>query len=69
MSILHNGLLRGLNSIYLQPPDKKSFIEYCLLWSTVLESHHEGEEVNLFPAVESALGDRIMDKKGELHGD
>jgi hypothetical protein len=67
MSILHNDLLRGLNSIYLQPPDKKSFIEYCLLWSTVLESHHEGEEINIFPAVENALGERVMDLERELH--
>jgi hypothetical protein len=67
MSILHDDLLRGLNSIYLQPPDKKSLIEYCLLWNTVLESHHEGEEINIFPAVENALGERVMDLERELH--
>jgi hypothetical protein len=54
MCILHNGLLRGLNSIYLQAPhitkpsDQRDFIEYALLRATVLESHHEGEEINLF---------------------
>jgi hypothetical protein len=34
----------------------------------VLESHHEGEEINIFPAVENAFRERVMDLERELHG-
>jgi hypothetical protein len=61
MAVLHNGLIRGLNTLYLQAPhvqpqDYADFIAYCLLWSETVNSHHHGEETNLFPAIEEAAG-------------
>jgi hemerythrin-like domain-containing protein len=76
MAVMHNGLIRGLNTIYLQAPhvqpsDLPDFIAYCLLWSETLNSHHHGEEINLFPAIEEAAapdGKGIMDENLKQHG-
>ena len=76
MALLHNGLIRGLNTIYLQAPhvqpeDYASFIEYSLQWVRTVNSHHDGEEQCLFPDIEKAIGPAgkgIMDKNREQHG-
>jgi hemerythrin-like domain-containing protein len=61
MAVLHNSFSRGLNSIYLQAPyikeeDVQDFIKYCLVWHSVVSTHHEQEEKLLFPAIEKAGG-------------
>ena len=61
MAIIHNVWIKGWNSIYQQAPyilerDYPDFIQYCLAWHTCLEVHHDGEEEDLFPKVEEAIG-------------
>lgn len=61
MALVHNVILRGMNSIYLQAPhvpakDVPPFIGYCKAWSELLHSHHESEEALLFPSIEKAAG-------------
>ncbi|KAL1964137.1 hypothetical protein VTN77DRAFT_7225 [Rasamsonia byssochlamydoides] len=73
MAIVHNSIIRGLNTIYLQAPHVKSsdfrdFIGYCHCWYEVLQAHHHGEENNLFPWIEEAVGEKgIMDVNREQH--
>jgi hemerythrin-like domain-containing protein len=60
MTHIHNAILRGYNSIYLQAPnitdaDKSSFIGYALTWYRFVKSHHDDEELELFPKVEQVL--------------
>ncbi len=67
MALVHNIVIRGLNSIYLQAPhikpvDEKSFCRYIACWYTLLHGHHHGEETMFFPAVEEMTGVKgIMD--------
>ncbi|KAI5814927.1 hypothetical protein BZA77DRAFT_266281 [Pyronema omphalodes] len=61
MALVHNILLRTLNSIYLQAPrvpatEHLDFIQYSLLWSALIHAHHHGEEAQFFPGVEEAAG-------------
>lgn len=65
MALLHNAIIRGFNSIYLQAPhikdaDKADFIGYCLTWFRFVKSHHDDEEDNLFPKVQELLGDEAV---------
>jgi hemerythrin-like domain-containing protein len=60
MAHIHNAILRGYNSIYLQAPhisdvDKSGFIGYALTWFRFVKSHHDSEEFELFPKVEDVL--------------
>jgi hypothetical protein len=60
MAHIHNAILRGYNSIYLQAPhisdvDKPAFIGYALTWFRFVKSHHDSEEFELFPKVEDVL--------------
>lgn len=61
MCNLHNFMIRGLNSIYLQAPhvpeeDHPAFVTYCLAWCTVIEHHHELEDTKLFLDLDAAAG-------------
>ncbi len=61
MALVHNMIIRGLNSIYLQAPhikpaDEKSFGRYMVNWHTLIHSHHDGEEDMLFPALHRLTG-------------
>ncbi|KAI5289481.1 hypothetical protein KEM52_000775, partial [Ascosphaera acerosa] len=61
MALLHNAILRGFNSIYLQAPqvdpaDYRDFVRYCLTWCRFVKKHHDDEEAQLFPSVENAMG-------------
>ncbi|KAK0611867.1 hypothetical protein B0T14DRAFT_441274 [Immersiella caudata] len=73
MALVHNAVIRGLNSIYLQAPhilpaDETSFLSYIHNWSNVLHIHHKGEETDLFPAVEKMAGEPgIMATNSEQH--
>lgn len=73
MANVHNMIIRGLNSIYLQAPhikpaDQKPFCRYITGLSHLIHSHHDGEEAMLFPAVEEMTGVKgIMDTNVEQH--
>ncbi|KAA8893695.1 hypothetical protein FN846DRAFT_1003962 [Sphaerosporella brunnea] len=61
MALVHNCIIRGLNSIYLQAPylspsDHADFILYAQGWSGVIHAHHEGEETIIFPTIEEKTG-------------
>ncbi|KAK4120480.1 hypothetical protein N657DRAFT_692966 [Parathielavia appendiculata] len=70
---VHNMMIRGLNSIYLQAPhiksaDEKGFCKYILLWHELLHGHHSGEEALFFPEVEKLTGVKgIMETNVEQH--
>ena len=73
MTHVHNIMLRGLNSIYLQAPhikpeDAKAFCHYMQLWYTWLHAHHESEEAILFPGIERLSGETdIMEANVAQH--
>lgn len=73
MACVHNIIIRGFNSIYLQAPkvkpsDYKDFVGYSLAWWEVIHSHHEGEEAFLFPEIERQAGEKgIMDSNIDQH--
>jgi hemerythrin-like domain-containing protein len=74
MCLLHNSIIRGFNSIYLQAPhvkdaDKADFVGYSLTWFRFVKSHHDDEEENLFTKVEELLGDKdIWTETHKEHG-
>ncbi|KID98134.1 hemerythrin HHE cation binding domain-containing protein, partial [Metarhizium majus ARSEF 297] len=62
MALLHNAIVRGYNSIYLQAPhvrggDVPDFAAYALTWHKFLVSHHDDEEAKLFPDMVGILRD------------
>jgi len=74
MALIHNAILRGYNTIYLQAPhvqpaDYEDFIGYCLTWYRLVKSHHDDEEENLFPKVVEVLGKKDDEVWGGTHGE
>lgn len=75
MALIHNAILRGFNTIYLQAPhvkpvDYADFIGYSLTWSKFVKKHHDDEEEELFPQVEAILGDKgVFDSVFEEHSE
>jgi len=73
MACVHNMMIRGINSIYLQAPhitqkDEQSFLNYAMQWYALLHVHHTGEETTFFPAVEELAGEKgIMEANVEQH--
>jgi hypothetical protein len=73
MVLVHNMLLRGLNSIYLQAQhiskaDEAPFCKYIEVWYMILHHHHSGEEEFLFPRVDQMVGEKdIMAANVEQH--
>jgi hypothetical protein len=74
MTLSHNSIIRGFNSIYQQAPrigvsSNKDFIAYCLAWQKLVHTHHYYEEIGFFPAIEEATGQKgIMDSAVNEHG-
>lgn len=74
MALVHNSIIRGYNSIYLQAPhirdeDLSDFVAYALTWHKFVVSHHDDEEEKLFPDMVSILGDsEIWGNAKEEHG-
>ncbi len=74
MCLLHNTIIRGFNSIYLQAPhvnaaDKADFVGYAQVWYRFVKSHHDDEEATLFTAVEGVLDDKeIWAETHKEHG-
>ncbi|CZT04722.1 uncharacterized protein RAG0_11084 [Rhynchosporium agropyri] len=62
MTCAHNGMLRGLNSIYqqsthvIQPQDIKDLLKYAEFWCGWIHEHHDAEEQYYFPEVERLTG-------------
>ncbi|KUJ23801.1 uncharacterized protein LY89DRAFT_604022 [Mollisia scopiformis] len=73
MCVVHNALLRGLNSIYIQgpnvhPSDCMDFIGYSLCWHSAIHEHHTSEEEQFFPEIEEAVGEKgLLDGNVEQH--
>jgi hemerythrin-like domain-containing protein len=76
MSLAHNGMIRGLNSIYIQAPnipknDTKSindFLTYCQCWNESMHHHHDMEEQGFFPSIERLSGVKgLMAQNYEQH--
>lgn len=74
MAHIHNAILRGYNSIFLQAPhirdeEKPAFVGYAMAWYKFVKSHHDDEEAELFPKVEDVLGSQSIWKETHLeHG-
>ena len=75
MCVVHNSLLRGLNSIYVQSPnvqpaDYTDFIGYSLCWHSVVHEHHTSEEYLFFPEIEEAVGEKgLLDGNVQEHSE
>ena len=62
--MVHNLLLRGINSIYLQcvnverksPESIPDFVNYVQQWGLCLREHHDNEEEFFFPEIEKFAG-------------
>ena len=73
MALSHNGILRGLNSIYLQaahiPLDAaQDFLTYCQCWCESMHHHHDAEEKVFFPDVELISNVQgLMERNIEQH--
>ena len=73
MALVHNVMIHGYNSIYLQAPriiskDVPDFVQYCLSWYEVVRGHHHSEEQLLFPLIEEGTGVKgIMDDDVKEH--
>ena len=76
MALAHNGILRGLNSIYLQathiPPQDldaiRDFLTYCQCWCESMHHHHDAEEQVFFPSIELISDVKgIMQRNVEQH--
>ena len=62
MALVHNAIIRGFNSIYVQArhivaDDREDFIGYCLVWHRLVKSHLDDEETALFKKLEDVMED------------
>ncbi|RPA71989.1 hypothetical protein BJ508DRAFT_245101 [Ascobolus immersus RN42] len=78
MALVHNVIIRGLNSIHHQAPyisslptaEKLTFIKYCLFWFGFLHAHHTSEEEVMFPKISAAVGvPEVMEVNVTQHAD
>ncbi|KAI9167117.1 hypothetical protein HJFPF1_03241 [Paramyrothecium foliicola] len=77
MSIVHNWIIRGINSVYVQcenvaargtAKDKADFANYAKAWSDLIEEHHHTEETLFFPEVNALAGvPGLMDGNVDEH--
>ncbi|TDZ32123.1 hypothetical protein CTRI78_v011794 [Colletotrichum trifolii] len=75
MTIIHNLIIRIMNSVYLQcinveksPPDVQDFVSYAVEWGRMVEEHHRTEETEVFPEIEKVTGTKgIMDDNVAQH--
>ena len=76
MALAHNGIIRGLNAIYLQATNiaredlqaRRDFLTYCQCWSESMHHHHDAEEKDFFPSIEQISGvEGIMERNIEQH--
>lgn len=74
MTHVHNVIIRGVNSIYLQAPnvrnpsDIKDFLHFVTLWGDFVDRHHETEEESIFPDLETFTGEKgLMQHSVDQH--
>jgi hemerythrin-like domain-containing protein len=78
MANVHNLLLRGLNSIYLQAPhitlpaDIADLLLYTKAWADTVHHHHSHEESILFPRIdalakEAGVPESLMNPNVDQH--
>ena len=76
MALAHNGIIRGLNSIYRQATNipredlgtVKDFLTYCQCWCESMHHHHDAEEKEFFPSIERISGvEGLMVRNVEQH--
>ncbi|KAL6705071.1 hypothetical protein ACN47E_007330 [Coniothyrium glycines] len=78
MANVHNLILRGLNSIYLQAPkiskpvDVADFMLYIIAWADTVHHHHSVEESMFFPEIEKIAQEvghpeKLMDANIDQH--
>jgi hypothetical protein len=76
MALAHNGMIRGLNSIFLQAPNIPTkdhttvcdFLTYCQCWCESMHHHHDAEEAEFFPSIEQISGVKgLMEQNVEQH--
>lgn len=76
MALAHNGIIRGLNSIYLQSTKlpqndvtvARDFLTYCQCWSESMHHHHDAEEKEFFTSIEAISGvEGLMIQNVEQH--
>jgi hemerythrin-like domain-containing protein len=74
MDNVDNGLIRSLNSMYLQASyvtedaDIQDLLQFAIFWESWIEKHHLGEEKLVFPDVARIIGQKdIMDTNIERH--
>ena len=77
MSIVHNWLIRGINSVYVQAEnvsakgtakDKADFVGYAIAWSEMIDEHHHTEETMFFPEIDKLAGQPgLMDANVDEH--
>jgi hemerythrin superfamily protein len=73
MALVHNMILRGFNSIYLQAThipevEKAAFVGYSQAWYRTVTDHHEAEEEDFFPKVAELLKDEhLFDEAVDEH--
>jgi hypothetical protein len=72
MCCVHNALIRGLNSIYVQAPhtkpvDYKAFLGYALSWFKMLHHHHDIEERYFFAELQKQVNKEVMQVSVEEH--
>jgi hemerythrin-like domain-containing protein len=76
MALAHNGMIRGLNSIFLQAPNipandrtiATDFLTYCQCWCESMHHHHDAEEAEFFPSIEEISGVKgLMESNIEQH--
>jgi hemerythrin-like domain-containing protein len=76
MALAHNGMIRGLNSIFLQAPNipasdtttVRDFLTYCQCWCESMHHHHDAEEAEFFPSIETISGVKgLMEQNVEQH--
>lgn len=72
MALVHNAILRGFNTIYLQAPhvkpsDHADFLGYVGAWCKFVTSHHDSEEKELFPQTLEVLKKEDEEIWGKTH--
>ncbi|PVI03114.1 hypothetical protein DM02DRAFT_612477 [Periconia macrospinosa] len=73
MTLVHNVIIRGLNSIYLQAPhvskqDRADFISYATCWYEFTSNHFRNEAESIIPTVEAKCGEKgVLDQDLKEH--
>ncbi|KAF8308884.1 hypothetical protein DL93DRAFT_2086374 [Clavulina sp. PMI_390] len=70
MSCVHGSLMNMLKNIYvlgptIMPKDRDDFVQYGLMWCSVLHTHHHEEETWYFPALNKAINVETIEKEHE----